>query len=125
MKTLRSFCFVVLVFGLTGNQASLAQARPSSLQIFKTPTAAAQALYGAWSAKNRTKAQQAASTEAVEKLFSVKRRVMKFKGCQKREEGDFECLYEDKKNDLQMAMLLEISRRGYRINSISFSSEAQ
>ena len=50
---------------------------------------------------------------------------MVFKGCSKREEGDFECLYEDRKNDLTLAMLTKMTRRGYRIKSLSFSSEAE
>jgi hypothetical protein len=76
-------------------------------------------------ANNRPTDQQAASNEVVEKLFGVKPRAMKFNGCLKREEGDFECLYEDKKNGFTMAILVTVSRRGYRIGSLSFSSEAQ
>jgi hypothetical protein len=48
---------------------------------------------------------------------------MLFKGCQKREEGDFECLYENKKLDLTMAMIVKNFRSGYRVTEISFSSE--
>jgi hypothetical protein len=61
---------------------------------------------------------------AVRKLFSVRWRKMVFKGCRKREESDYECLYEDRKNDLSLAMLTRITRRGYLIESLSFSSEA-
>ena|ERR1044072_953320 len=97
----------------------------SSQEIYTTPAETAQTLYRAWQAKNRFKAQQAATNEVVEKLFGVKRRVMQFKGCHKREEGNFECLYKDKKTDFTMAMLIEVARGGYRIKSLSFSSEAQ
>ena len=92
--------------------------------IFKTPKQAAQTLYGAWQKKNKKQALAAAQSEAVEKLFSVRRQKMVFKGCSKREEGDFECLYENRKLDLTMAMLLDATRRGYRVKSLSFSSEA-
>jgi hypothetical protein len=97
----------------------------SGQQIFKTPNEAAQSLCAAWRAKNRGKAQQSASPEAVDKLFGVKGRLMKFKGCHKREEGDFECLYEDRRIDFTMAFLVEVARRGYSVRSVSFSSEAQ
>lgn len=94
-------------------------------QIFKTAEASAQALYNAWRTKSKTKAKRAATESAVEKLFGVRRRMMKFKGCTKREEGDFECIYEDAKNDLTLAMLLDSLRRGFVVKSVSFSSEAQ
>jgi hypothetical protein len=120
------FCLVAILLGcLAANAIAARTSLSSSQQIFKTPDETAQTLYNAWRTKNRFKAQAAATNEAIEKLFGVKRRVMKFKGCHKREEGDFECLYEDQKNDFQMAMLVEVSRRGYRIKSVSFSSEAQ
>ena len=92
--------------------------------IFKTADAAARRLYLAWRAKDKTGAASAADAEAVEKLFGVRWRAMKFKGCRKREEGDFECVYEDARNDLSLAMLAERAGRGYRIKSLSFSSEA-
>ena len=91
---------------------------------FKTAGAAAQALYRAWRAKSEAGAAAAAEAEAVEKLFGVPWRAMKFKGCHKREEGDFECVYEDARGDLSLAMLAEVAGRGYRIKSLSFSSEA-
>lgn len=92
--------------------------------IFKTADAAAQKLYGAWRAKDKAGAGAAADREAVEKLFSVRRRAMKFEGCQKREEGDFECIYRDARNDISLAMLAAKTLRGYRIKSLSFSTEA-
>jgi hypothetical protein len=91
---------------------------------FKTADAAARALYRAWRAKSEAGAAAAADAAAVEKLFGVPWRTMKFKGCHKREEGDFECVYEDARNDLSLAMLAEVAGRGYRIKSLSFSSEA-
>jgi hypothetical protein len=92
--------------------------------IYKKPLQAAQDLYAAWQKKNKTLARRAASDSAVEKLFGVKPRPMNFAGCAKREEGDYECLYQDRKNDLTVAMLVAGGRRGYSVKSLSFSSEA-
>lgn len=92
--------------------------------IIKTPRAASEGLYQAWNKKNRKTAEIYARQEAIDKLFGVRRRTMKFKGCTKREEGDFECIYLDKKIDLSMAMIVKIFRIGYRVVSVSFSSEA-
>lgn len=106
-------CFLLATFNATGQT------------IFNTPELAAQTLYTAWRTKNQVKARTVTGDEAVEKLFSVRRRPMRFMGCSKREAGDFECIYEDSKNDLTMAMLTtRVTRRGYRIRSLSFSSEA-
>ena len=96
----------------------------SAQAIIKTPSEAAQGLYQAWSKKKRKTAQNFAREEAINKLFDARRQTMKFKGCTKREEGDFECIYEKPKNDLSLAMIVKIFRAGYRVVSISFSSEA-
>ena len=93
--------------------------------IFRRPEDAAQALYRAWRKRDRARAEYVSNNEVVDKLFGVRRRVMIFKGCHKREEGDYECLYEDRKNDITLAMLTHVRRRGYIIRSISFSSEAE
>jgi hypothetical protein len=94
-------------------------------QIFKTPEEAAQHLYAAWQKKNKSSARQVTHDEAIKKLFGVRRQKMVFKGCaERKEEGDYECLYENKKNDLALAMLLVSTRRGFWIKSLSFSSEA-
>lgn len=124
--------FYVLVFTLALIPGELsAQAKSGMLSasapprsIFNTADAAAQKLYAAWRAKDKAGAGAAADKEAVEKLFSVRRRAMKFEGCQKREEGDFECIYRDARNDISLAMLAEKTGRGYRIKSLSFSTEA-
>jgi hypothetical protein len=92
--------------------------------IIKTPEEAAQGLYRAWSKKNRKTARNFAGEEIVKKLFDTRRQTMKFKGCTKREEGDFECRYEDSKNDLRLAMIVKFFRAGARVTSVSFSSEA-
>lgn len=96
----------------------------SGQTIFKEPSDAATTLYKAWRARNRSKAENAADAEAVKKLFTARRRTMKFTGCTKREKGDFECIYKDRKNDLTLAMLTRVTRRGFRIRSLRFSGEA-
>ena len=94
-------------------------------QIFKTPEQATQNLYDAWQKKSKSKARQVTHDEAIRKLFSVRRQKMVFKGCTERvKERDYECLYENKKKDLTLAMLLVSTRRGFWIKSLSFSSEA-
>ncbi|MBX7173993.1 MAG: hypothetical protein K1X72_23685 [Pyrinomonadaceae bacterium] len=112
---LKNLSIAILLFSLIGT---------ANAQIFRMPDAAAQTLYNAWRTKSRTKAKSAAVKSAVEKLFSVRPRVMKFKGCSKREEGDFECIYEDAKNDVTVAMLIENTGRTYIVKSLSFSSES-
>ena len=92
--------------------------------IIKTPQEAAKGLYQAWSQKSRKTAEKFARAEAINKLFGVNRHPMTFKGCTKRDEGDYECIYENKKLDLSFAMIVKMFRVGYRVTSISFSSEA-
>ena len=92
--------------------------------IIKTPQEASRGLFHAWSKKQKSTAQKYARQEAVKKLFGVRPQKMIFKGCKKREEGDYECLYENKRLDLTMAMIVKIFRVGYKVTEISFSSEA-
>lgn len=92
--------------------------------VFRTADEAAQRLYQAWRTKNRAAAASAADAAAWEKLFGVRWRAMRFGGCQKREEGDFECFYSDVRNDLSLAMLAGKTQLGFWIRSLSFSSEA-
>lgn len=98
---------------------------PASQSISRRPEDAARTLYRAWRNRNRARASYVSNGAVVDKLFGVRRRAMIFKGCQRSEEGGYECIYEDRKNDITMAMLTETSRRGFRIKSISFSSEAE
>lgn len=91
----------------------------------KSPKAVAQRLYQAWRLRTRVSAQRVAAPEAVDKLFGVKWRSMAFKGCRQREEGGFECVYHDAKNDFSLAMIVEggASMGGYNVASLSFSTE--
>jgi len=85
----------------------------------------AQKLYQAWRVRNAPAARKVADPEAVDKLFGVKWRTMKFKGCQQREKGGFECIYLDVKDDFSLAMIVEggASLGGYNVASLSFSTE--
>jgi hypothetical protein len=89
------------------------------------PVLVAQKLYQAWRANGRAAARKVADPDAVDKLFGVKWRVMKFEGCQQRDEGGFECIYRDLKNDFSLAMIVEggASLGGYNVASLSFSTE--
>jgi hypothetical protein len=88
------------------------------------PGVAASRLYDAWRRKNRIAALKVAERETVDKLFSVRWRVMRSKGCQRRDEGGFQCIYYDAKNDLSLAINVEGgASAGYSVESVSFSTE--
>jgi hypothetical protein len=122
MKPLKLFLIVCLISitNLTGQAAPKEAAR----QI-KNPKLVAQKLYQAWHLKARRAALKVAAKEAVEKLFGVRWRRMRFEGCKQREEGGFECVYRDERNDLSMAMIVDggASAGGYNVASVSFSTE--
>src|SRR5690349_11472316 len=118
MKNLISGLLILSLAAVSVSATSLNQI------VVKTPQDASNGLYQAWRVKNKTKARKFGREEAVDKLFGTRQRAMKFKGCTKRDEGDFECIYEDKKIDLSVAMIVKIFRSGYRVTSLSFSSEA-
>ncbi len=88
------------------------------------PSVAAQRLYNAWKKKSKKAALKVASSAAVSKLFSVKWRLMKFKGCTNTG-GSFECIYRNAGLDLDLAMIIEGgASAGYHVESLSFSTEA-
>ena len=91
----------------------------------QSPETLAKNLYQAWRQGKRKAALAIAEKSAVNKLFGVKWRAMKFGGCHVREEGGFECLYADAANDLSLAMIVDggASLGGYNISELSFSSE--
>lgn len=89
-----------------------------------SPTVAARRLYNAWKVRNRRLALKVASPEAVSKLFSVRWRPMRLRGCEN-DNGSFECIYRDAKLDLDLAMVVEGgASAGYHVETVSFSSEA-
>ena len=87
----------------------------------------AKKLYQAWRVGNRKAASRIADKSALNKLFSTRWRPMVFKGCTNiKPEGGFECIYRDRKNDLDLALIFKggLSAGGYKVVSLSFSSEA-
>jgi len=104
--------------------SGLGKATPGNMPNGK-PVLVAQKLYQAWRTNGRTAARKVADPDAVNKLFGVKWRAMKFEGCRQREEGGSECIYRDLKNDFSLAMIVEggASLGGYNVASLSFSTE--
>lgn len=118
---MKKILFVCFVCGLVFVPALFARAIQN-----KNPKLVAQKLYQAWHLKNKKSALKIADKNAVDKLFSVKWRAMKFEGCKRRDgEVGSECIYTDAKNDLSLAMIVEggASVGGYNVASLSFSSE--
>jgi hypothetical protein len=88
------------------------------------PATAAARLYNAWKGKNRVAALKVAGRETVDKLLSVRWRAMRSKGCARRDEGGFQCIYYDAKNDLSLSINVDGgASAGYAVESVSFSSE--
>lgn len=119
---MKKIILILMVFVMLFTIVSPENARA---QTHKTPQAAAQSLYQAWRVKNRKTALKVADKSAVDKLFSTRWRALKFKGCTNRDEGGFECIYNDAKLDLSIAFILDggASAGGYSVVSVSFSSE--
>lgn len=125
MRALTSSLFVLLLLGSVATSAySSAAARDVSTRAVE-PKQAAQALYKAWRTKSRKAALAIATKDAVDKLFSVKWRAMHFKGCERRDEGGWQCIYIDRSLDLSLAMDVDggASLGGYNVTAVSFSSE--
>lgn len=96
--------------------------------VFKTPQAAANALYAAWRTKNKSKARLAADGEAIEKLFGVRfQPKWKFAGCNDQsdtEKGLFQCVYKDSADDLlSVAFDTFKTKKGWRVRSLTFGAE--
>lgn len=96
--------------------------------IYKTPQAAANALYSAWRVKNKAKARTAAGDKAIEKLFSTRfQPKWKFAGCNDQsetEKGLFQCVYKDASDDiLSVAFDVIKTKRGWRIRWLTFGAE--
>jgi hypothetical protein len=88
------------------------------------PKVAATRLYDAWRRKNRAAALKVAERETVNKLFSVRWRAMRSRGCERREEGGFQCIYYDTKNDFSLSFNVDGgASAGYAVESVSFSTE--
>ena len=95
---------------------------------FKTPQAAANALYAAWKTKNKQKAKLAADDKAIEKLFGTKfQPKWKFAGCNDEtdtEKGLFQCIYKDSSDDiLSVAFDVFKTKKGWRVRWLTFGAE--
>lgn len=109
---------------LRQRRAPHARARDHLAGRISDPKVAASRLYEAWRAARRPAALRVATPEAVDKLFGVRRRAMKFEGCRNKEEGGFQCVYRDARLDLSVAMEVDGgASAGYSVVSVSFSSE--
>jgi hypothetical protein len=105
-------------------RAPRARARDPQAGRISDPKVAASRLYDAWRAGRRPAALRVATSEAVGKLFGVRRRAMRFEGCHNKEEGGFQCVYRDARLDLSLAMEVDGgASAGYSVTSVSFSSE--
>ena len=118
--SLRMRCRVILALTALVCVASGSAAQPGKITDYRV---AAQRLYQAWRANDRTAALRVAPPEAVDKLLSVKWRAMRSTGCHRRDEG-FRCVYQDPKLDLRVAFDIAGGvSAGYGVASVSFSSE--
>ena len=115
-QALRTGLIAVLVVASSPAFAGLSRLPPATI---------AKQVYDAWHAGARKAALKVADKHAVDKLFGVRWRAMAFKGCSQRDEGGFECIYTDAKNDFSLAMIVDggASLGGYNMASVSFSSE--
>lgn len=95
---------------------------------FKTPQSAANSLYSAWRAKNKTKARAVADKQTIDKLFGtnfISRR--KFAGCtdqSETEKGLFTCVYEDPTDNLFNVAFETIKKgKSWRVRRVTFAAE--
>ena len=100
----------------------------SAQTSFKTPQAAANALYTAWRTKNKAKARLAADDKAIDKLFSTRfQPKWKFSGCNdesETEKGLFQCIYKDSSDSLlSVAFDTFKTKRGWRVRWLTFGAE--
>jgi hypothetical protein len=119
---MKKYIFYPTIFCLLFSINSAAQTN------FKTPQAAAKALYAAWRTKNKSKAKIAADTKAIEKLFGTKfQPKWKFAGCNNEsetEKGLFQCIYKDVSDDLlSVAFDTFKTKKGWRVRSLTFGAE--
>lgn len=111
-------------YAVSQRRAPRVRARDPLAGRISDPKVAASRLYNAWRAGSRSAALRVATPEAVDKLFGVRRRAMRFEGCHNKEEGGFQCVYRDARLDLSLAMEVDGgASAGYSVTSVSFSSE--
>lgn len=115
---------LALLLGWLTLPATHAQTNPANA----TPQAASKALFDAWRTKNKAKALQVASKEAVEKLFGVifrkQRHLTECNDASDTEKGLYYCVYEDSEDNLlSVAFYMKKTSKGWRIHQVSFSAE--
>lgn len=96
---------------------------------FKSPEAAAKALYAAWKVKSKAKAWLAADNKAIDKLYGARfQPKWKFAGCNDSsdtEKGLYQCIFKDKSDDiLSVAFDTVKTKRGWRVRWLTFGAES-
>lgn len=127
IKNTGFFAATILIVSLIYS-VSQASAQKVKTTAYKTPQAAAKALYEAWHAKSKTKARAAADDKAVAKLFGtnfIARR--RFANCadeSETEKGLFVCVFEDPTDDLLNVAFETIKKgKGWRVRWVTFAAE--
>ena len=92
--------------------------------LIRDPSIAARRLYEAWQAKNRPAADLVATRDAVTKTFGLAPVPLTFTHCQRTGVGEFECVYRNAKDDLEVWFkVLGGASAGYHVESVSFSTD--
>jgi hypothetical protein len=104
--------------------ASHMQGVASLGDLIRDPSIAARRLYDAWQARNRQVAEVVATGDAVTKLFGLTPVPLTFTHCQRTGVGEFECVYRNAKDDLEVWFkVLGGASAGYHVESVSFSTD--
>jgi hypothetical protein len=104
--------------------ASDVQAAVAPGDLIRDPSIAARLLYDAWQAGNRQAAEAVATRDAVTKTFGLTPAPLTFTHCQRTGIGEFECVYRNAKDDLEVWFkVLGGASAGYHVESVSFSTD--
>ena len=112
-------------FGLVLLALALRTAAPAVSQAGKIgdPAVAAQRLYAAWKARDRSAAAAVAEPKAIDKLFGARFMEMRFTGCRHGNDG-FSCVWHNPSLGLDMSMeVAGGASAGYHVMWVTFSSE--
>lgn len=121
-----SFIFVAAaaVDGTSLRSASHVQAVAAPGDLIRDPSIAARRLYDAWQARNRQVANVVATGDAMTKLFGLTPVPLTFTHCQRTGVGEFECVYRNSKDDLEVWFkVVGGASAGYHVESVSFSTD--
>jgi hypothetical protein len=104
--------------------ASGTQAAVAPGDLIRDPSIAARRLYEAWQARNRQAVDVVATPDAVTKTFGLTPVPLTFTHCQRTGIGEFECVYRNAKDDLEVWFkVLGGASAGYHVESVSFSTD--